>query len=215
MKNLFLVCFISVAILVGNASAQSNIGFLKDVSGMTVEFKTSSEYIGDPFLTKDWSVALITTANGKMYKDVPIKYNQIENVLYFKDPEGKVNKFSDPIKEFSLTTEGNQTYRQFGSSNFFFHVVYDGKTKLINRDAKYIKENREYNSAIVTKKVSSANKYYIVSLDNSLVEVKLNKKSILSALSAKEESISKYATSEKLDLSKIDDIVKLLIYYDK
>lgn len=194
--------------------SQTNIGFLKDVSGMTVEFKTSTEFVGNPYLTKDWSDALITTADGKKYKDVPIKYDQIENVLYFKDPEGKVNKFSDPIKEFSLQNEGNKIFRQFGPGKFFYLVLYDGKTKFITRDAKYLKENREYNSATVTKKVLSSTKYYFVAEDGELNETKANKKAILATFPDKKADFEKYADSEKLDLSKLDDIIKLFAHFD-
>jgi hypothetical protein len=106
-------------------------------------------------------------------------------------------------------------FRRFEPSNFFFHVLYDGKTKLVNRNAKYLKENREYNSAIITKKVSSSNKYYLIKGDNILMEIKLNKKSVLAALLDKQEDASKFADSEKLDLSRPEDIAKLLSHYDQ
>lgn len=210
---------IAVAVLVSavlGAKAQTNIGYLKDVSGNTVELRTKTELVGDPYLTKDWSRAIITTTDGKKYQDVPIKYDQIENVLYFKDTEGNANKFVDAVKEFVLVDEGNAIYRVFAAGNkFFYHILYDGKTKFVHRDAKYLKENREYNSAITTQKVASANKYYIVRPDHSMEEVKLNKKSILAVLANKEAELTKYVNETKPDLSTVEGFKQLLAFYDQ
>ncbi len=197
------------------ANAQ-NIGYLKDISGKTVEFNTKTELVGDPYLTKDWSRATILSANGKTYQDIPIKYDQVENMLYFKDAEGNVNKFAEPVKSFILVDEGNKIYRPFGIGNaYFYHVIYDGATKLIYRDAKYIKESREYNSATTIKKVASADRYYFVKRNQAMEEVKLNKKSILAALADKQADLSKYMETANPNLNTTEGVRQLLEFYDK
>lgn len=209
IAGVFLLC-------VSFAANAQYIGYLKDISGKTVEFNTKTDVVGDPYLTKDWSRATVISGNGKTYQDIPIKYDQIENMLYFKNVEGNVNRFAEPVKSFILVDEGNKMYRTFGTGNaFFYNVIYDGMTKFIFRDAKYLKENREYNSATTIKKVVSANKYYIVKPNQEMEEVKLNKKSVLAVLSNKQAELSKYMENNKLDLSTTEGIKQLLEFYDK
>lgn len=177
---------------------------------------------GSPYLFENWAIGTVTTVDKSVKRDVQLKYDEIDDILLMKNDEGKVVTFTQPVAEFSITDPTSGKIRVFKSQfapskantqNSFFEVIYDGKVKLIKKNHKVISENKQYSGA-TSKTIVDAVKYYIVNLNASPLSVKPDAKSIAEVLNNKQEELTSYAKSEKLNLKKEPDLVKLLTYYD-
>lgn len=177
---------------------------------------------GSPYLFDKWVIGSVKTINNAINKDVPLKYDEIDDVLLMKSDEGKLMTFASPVAEFSITDLKDNSVRTFRSGfattkvnndRSFFEVIADGKVRLLRKNHKIISESKEYSGAI-SKRVVDGVKYYLVNTDNVPVPVKLDQKAILALLPDKEVQLTEYAKTNKLNLKNQTDAAKLIGYYN-
>jgi hypothetical protein len=177
---------------------------------------------GSPYLFDKWALGTAKTVNNAVSKDVPLKYDEIEDIVLMKSDDGKLMTFSSPVAEFSITDLKDNTIRAFRSGfaatkatndRSFFEVLQDGKVRLLRKNHKIISENKEYSGAI-SKRIVDGIKYYLVNTDNIPVVVKLDQKSINALLSDKEAQLTEFTKANKLNLKNHADAAKLIAYYN-
>ncbi len=177
---------------------------------------------GSPYLFDKWSIGSARTTSNAISKDVPLKYDEIDDVVLMKSDDGKLMTFAAPVAEFSITDPKNNTSRLFRSGfaatkvnndKSFFEVIQDGKVRLLRKNHKIISESKEYSGA-VSKRIVDGVKYYLVNADNVPVALKLDQKSINALLPEKEAQLTEYAKANKLNLKNQEDAAKLIAYYN-
>ncbi|MGJ8745239.1 hypothetical protein [Polaribacter sp.] len=102
--------------------------------------------------------------------------------------------------------------------DYFAVPTLSDKNYLIINYNKILKEpyvlNNGYNdSSELKKKYVTIKKYYILTKNDTYVNVKLKEKYILKELEDKKKELKKYIKSNKLKLKNEADVVKLLTYY--
>jgi hypothetical protein len=178
---------------------------------------------GSPYLTKDYNKGTVKLANGSTYKDILIKYNQIDDVIYFQRGDD-VLSFVEPVKEFTIAyIKGakalNGHYRNGypaigkNTEKSFYEALTDGTAQLLKRTSKYIIKNKPYNSATETQTINEDISYYIFA-DSKMTLIKKDKKYILPALNNKQTELDTFIKSNNLNLKNDDDLTRLVVYYN-
>lgn len=221
MKRIFRVLAF-LTLLISTAKAQEFFR-LKESMGMPLRTRSYTDLKGSPYFLDSWNKGIITQANGQSYKDVELKYDQLEDELIFRDQQGRELGFAIPVKEFkinyilegvpksSLFRNGFEPFKGSTEKNYY-EILYDGPVKLAKKNVKHIEQYREYNSATTTKSVIERVKYYFYTA-NQLKEFKKDEKSVRLAFGEKSPTVLKYIDDNKLDLKKDTDLIKVFSFF--
>ena len=184
---------------------------------------------GSPYLLSQWTQADITYANNKTEKDVPVKYDVYANQLIMRRPQGdSVVIVSPTVNSFlikDINSGKNRVFSRFNDAKTddpslkeeLLEVLYEGKTALLVRYDKTI-QKASYQGAYSANRpydeLEDEKNYYLRKPDQTFVKTKLNKKHLLEHLTATAE-LKKWVDTEKLDLKKEADVVRLLREWEK
>jgi hypothetical protein len=204
--------------------AQGAYFMVYDAKGQVTARNEYVDIQGSPYLNPNWSKGTFTLSNGKSYKDMDIKYDLVKDKMYVKGNNDELIALLDQVRDFSINVpaSGSTITHHFRTgytdipattSTYYFEVLTDGKTQFLKRSSKNILENKEYNSATVTKSFEEISKYYIYK-DGKGVLVKKDKKAILAALGDKQSELETYIKNEKLNFKADADVAKLIGYYN-
>lgn len=193
-------------------------------SGVPVRIKDYTDIQGSPFLNDEWVVGQVKLEEGKIYNDVYLKYNQLEDQIYYRGNDNIVMTFNDLIKEFTFinlknVSGNNMLFRngypstQNTSGKAYFEVLADGKMQFLKRTIKQILDSKEYNSATTNRNIVESSKYYFF-YNGNIIITKRDKKSILSSFPDKQAELSTYVSSNNLNFKDEKDIIKLVDFYN-
>lgn len=214
-KLIFVLMLLAYANLL---NAQDVVGPLLD--GSPARLIKNAEVIGSAFLADDWMPADVKNVKGQSFKDVKLKYDVLEEQVYFLGRSGEAMLFSIPLSEFSIRKRADdiQTFRSGfplmdkNTDRSFYQVLVDGNAKLLKKYSKKITENRAYNSATVEKKIVDNVNYFIFE-DGKLSSVKKDKKSLMSTL-LKKDLVQKSLAASVMSIKKEEDLVKAIEIYN-
>ncbi|MDP9046924.1 MAG: hypothetical protein M3N14_02230 [Bacteroidota bacterium] len=179
---------------------------------------------GSPFLSDKWAKGMVKMADGRTFKEVRLKYDQVKDELYFQDKKNDTLIFVDPVKEFKIEYDyGDDLHEKLFRNGYknipnstegsFFEVLSDGTAQLLKRTTKSILESKEYNSTTTVKRFDTNAKYYIV-ISGTVLPIKKDKKSILTVLSNRRDQLENYMRTNNINLKSDEDLVKLMAYYN-
>ncbi len=225
IRSFFVVAGIGLSL---NSFGQSEVQVGNAIDG-TVPLKSMhyTNVIGSPFFTPEWAEGLVKMSDGKIYKNLKIKYDQIADKVFFLGDKNEPMMFSGDVKEFKmLYTSDNKIDEAYflkgfepidgADENAYYERLFpDEKSKLVllKRVTKKIYESRVYNSA-VTDRTIEAKTFYYIGNKKKLSHIKPDKKSILNVIGDKQELLNKFINENHLNLKTEDGIFALLKYYD-
>ncbi|WP_345952523.1 hypothetical protein [Mucilaginibacter sp. PAMB04168] len=197
---------------------------LADVFGNPVKPNSYVEVEGSPYYFKEgWHPAVITLSDKSVIKDVDLKFDIVEDKLYFKAQNGETMSFTKPVREFTFNVGKDVTspahfkngYNGIPDFSFdaYFEVLAEGKAQLLKKVFKKVAENKMYGSATITKTFVENVRYYIVT-STATIQIKNDKKSVLLALPDKKDLLEAYIKENNLNLKKDTDLTKLITYYN-
>ncbi|MFD1256538.1 hypothetical protein ACFQ3S_06990 [Mucilaginibacter terrae] len=208
-----------VLILVCTLSAKSQ--FLMDINGRPIVSKNYDNIEGEPYYNTEWLLGNVKLEDGTLYSNLRLKFNQIEDDVYFQGKDKEALYFLKPVSEFTLriVNDNNTKIVYFVRGikglpdNAFCQVLFKGNTQLIKRVTKVVISVSEYNAAVPVKKIDVNEKYYLIS-NSTLRRIKPDKKSFIAALSDKQKKIEDYLKVNKTDFKNDEDLAKLITYYN-
>ncbi len=194
--------------------------YVQDTNGKPVMSKDYTNVTGSPYLYDSWSNGFITTTNGKIFNNLFLKYDLIEDVIYFKSSKNEPLLFVEPIKSFELElnnkkavfTNGFPTIDNYTSLSYYQVIFKDDMTSLLMKNKKYISEIKPYNSSTTEKKFVDNITYYIFR-NGKMEKFKPSKKEILTLFSDKSEQINEFIKSSKIDFKNDEDLAKIFDFY--
>jgi len=174
---------------------------------------------GSAYFNSEWSKGVVKLKNGNTYKDLDVKFDQVEQKLIFKRADEKTFFFADPISEFQITYMADNktmTAHFVYNSNMhaFYQVLANGTAELLKSTIKTIQSVPVFPSGTEpTNRIIEKEEYYIYS-ENGLTHIKIEKGDILKALDDKQRELSEYIRANNLDLKKDDELAQLIQYYN-
>jgi hypothetical protein len=176
---------------------------------------------GSQYLSGDWAKGVVKLNDGRTYKDIELKYDQLADKLIFKNgSDASPLEVVDPVSEFTISyiADNLVTTKHFCSGygkekTAFDETLVNGGVQFLKRTEKSIKELHVYNSATITKSIDGDVKYYLC-IAGQLRPIKKDKKSIFNALSDKQSQLEAFIKANTLNLKEEADIVRVLMYYN-
>lgn len=211
------ITILLLLVLVGFSKAQ----YIQDVQGRPVFEKSYVDVKGSPFLFNNWILGDVKLENGATHANVPLKYNIVDDILYFRAPkDSSLLEFVIPVIRFkfneafggALFSKGFPAIENFTNQSYY-QVLYDGKVKLLKKQIKTILENKPYNSATTEKSFLESNLYFALK-GGEMQKLRPAKKSLLQLFTDKEAQVEDFIKKEKIDFKSDEDLAKVFKYYD-
>jgi len=231
MKKLFFILFIIPALLI----AQNDDGIQNDVvnrnasNALRINYKTENE--GNPYLYDEWKKGYLVINDTVISKQDKLQMDLEKGELIVGMGEGRgtiiddksitgfaINKPDNINKHFYVRLEPSQFEDKDRTSHFYEVISNLEKTNyLVKEVQKYLYDpnrSRGYQTEnSLPMEWKKRTYYFIKNSSGEYIKTKLNKKAVLKVLSDKNKEVKSYVASNKINLKKEHDIVKLLNYY--
>jgi hypothetical protein len=216
-KTFAITCILYVGL-----SSQTTAQLIQTDQGAPFIGTNYTDIKGHPYLFENWTEGTVKLTNGKSYTSVQLKYNLLRDELFFKDIKTEqLLAFVIPVVEFKLNEkeQGSSLYRNGykaineNTEKSYYQVLFDGGTQLLKRTSKKINEEKPFNSASTIKSFEVLTFYYI-SNNNTLIKIRKDKKSVLTALANQSAALEKYIQEKSLNLKNEEDLIQLIQYYN-
>lgn len=218
IKNMKNVLFLLIFLAVG-AKAQYEILPFGDVKRTPIREMKFTDVTGSPYLYDFWSKGKVVLKNGKKYQNDSLKYNVLEDKLIFKNDDGALMYFAEPVTAFEFSGKELNPLRFINglpaisglTPDSYFQVIAEGKINLYKKIRKEINESKQYGSAVTNKSISTISNYYSYK-EGTLAKITPNKKTISALFGITEDQLTDYTGKEKVDFKKDQDLYTLFKY---
>ena len=183
---------------------------------------------GTPYLFNEWKPGNVYLRDNKLIKNVNIKYNiYTDDLLYLNSTSGDsliidrtmIWKFEiiDDTAGHIVVMEEVNIKPEKDDNAMFARILYNGRSKLILKHSK-IFIRADYKGAYATgnkyDEYIDKRQYYLITDENNIHKIKLNKKSVIKLLPDKETKIKAFISSHRMAMDNENDIIRVLEYYD-
>jgi hypothetical protein len=207
--------------MVGSEQILDKLRLNKGIEGMNDIEYTSIQ--GDPFIFKNFAVGSLTAINGEKFS-VEVRYDMYANEMHIKNKD-EIFAIIHPEKVKLIEADKYKfIYSQYvksageennGDSSYFIMDV-DGKCKLLIRKNMRIQDAEPaklYQEAKPAKFVAKSDLYYIKLDDKSAVKIK-NEKELIAVLADKSNELKSFIKTNHLSVGKVEDLNKIVSYYN-
>lgn len=204
---LFLVSFSAVSqvhnVYIGSGSASLYLRSTPDAPGQAFP---------DRYLNSDWKKGSVITRQKTLLNNVGLRYNiskgQFEIVSVLNPVVVKRINLDGKVFVYGRFLDGQGRVKET-----YFQLLSEGKTRLLMRRTVSRKQGKKglygYDPYETVKQI-----FYIQKGEQPAVEVKRNKKSILSVLSDEEKPLEEWLRKHSISFYKTSDLALLLKYYN-
>jgi len=220
LLGLFFGAPLSTSLYAQNISSAGSNENVRDLAAndntMTImTFDTRYEGVkGHPYLMDNWVEGQLNTSDGKAYKNVELKYdlNRDELVLRKKATSEVVVLFNEQVKGFSLLGREFVMIKNDEGSHFYELLTTGDSPLLARRKKKLLKADYEgaYSAGRTQDEFLDAASAYYIQKDQILHPLKLNAKSIATALDVSAKEVKQKVKAQKLFLKEEKDLITLL-----
>ncbi len=140
-------------------------------------------------------------------------FDQVANMVIFRDADGQSKAFSQPVAAFTLKKGADVYNFERGLDGVFYEKLLTGKITLWKKNHKSIIDEKPYGSATVQRNILNNTSYYIGELAK-LTKIKTDKKSIIALLGDKAGEVEAYIKKEKLGTKEDGDLIRIFDYYN-
>jgi hypothetical protein len=215
--NLTLLFIFITAI---SLKAQTYQTYVHDIDGKPISLRNYTNVTGSPYLNDTWNKGSIITESGKTFVDIQLKYNIVEDVIYFNSDKNEPKLFVEPVKSFEFDNDGirknfSNGFPDVDNFNYstYYQILYKGaKASLLYKNSKYITEAKAYGSATIEKKFTDNSSYYILR-NGSMEKFKPSKKEILALFNDKSNEVNSYLKKSDIDFKNNADLAKVFDFY--
>jgi hypothetical protein len=178
---------------------------------------------GDPYIFRDFQKGtLYILPDHKL--NVNVRYDMYADQMHLKDsnmiygiihPE-KVQLIEAGNCKFIYSYYLNSPKDNESALRSYFILKTEGKCSLLVRKNIRVQDAELptlYQAAKPAKFVITADSYFLKIGDRSAVKIK-TKKELLTVLADKSEAVSSFISSNKLDVKEVEDLVKIVSYYN-
>ncbi len=175
---------------------------------------------GSPYFKPEWQFGS-AILNDKRFNDIRLRLDLHTDEVHYLDsgnrelvlPKGLVKAVVWPTGHDSTLFQCGFPAIDTRDANSFYLVLSSGKYWLLHSITKPISERKDQMSGETKKEFTTYDDYYVYN-GTTLQRVKKDKASILSLLSDKKEKVDDFITTNKLKLKSMDDIKRIIDYYN-
>jgi hypothetical protein len=184
---------------------------------------TYSDIQGDPYIFKDFKRGILHIEPDIKY-NVDIRYDIYADQIHLKEnnqvyaiihPE-KVNLIEAGSYKFIYSYYAKSTKDNEAAKSAYFILLVDGKCRLLKKMNIRVQDAEPaklYQDAKPAKFIPTSDTYFLKPGDKNAVKIR-SKADLLTVLSDKTDELDSYISSNKLDVKKDDDLIKIISYYN-
>jgi len=188
-----------------------------------IEYETYETVVGDPFIYKDFHEGDLTLQNGEVYK-LNMRYDIYGNQVHIKNkdqifgiiyPEKVASIVIDTIKLLYFNYVNSPGDKSKAESTYFI-LKTDGKCSLLIKKNIRIQDAelpKVLQDAKPAKFIHTSDTYYLKVEGKSAFRIN-SKKDLLNILADRKDELSKFIDSNKLGTKDLDDLVKIVTFYN-
>lgn len=191
-----------------------------DRTGIPIPASIYEGVDGSPFLMDTWAPGQAVTASGKMYNNMQLKYNEVDDMVIFLPEKGDPLQFSEPIRTFTLNAPNEMVFLNgfpaIGklTEKSYYQIIAAGNITLLKRNSKTVHDRKAFNSNLVTQEFVDATNYYLYK-DGKMSVFRKSKGALMDAMGDKNSDVNKFLASNSIDFKKDQDLKKVIDYYNK
>ena len=177
---------------------------------------------GSPFFKTEWTTGIVTSTQGGIYKEVPVKLNLLENQIHFQDASGKEFIASTAIKEIELMDNtANKRLRFINAVAFpalknlkpkWYLSLFSDKVWLLKDYQKTMIEQKPYGSATTEQRIVTKEAFYIVH-NNTVSRVKAIKE-VQALLADQKEPLETFIKNQNSSLPLDEKLTQIIAHYN-
>jgi hypothetical protein len=179
-----------------------------------------SDIQGSPYLNAEFIPGIITTKDGTIYKEIPLRYNGFTDDLEVQ--RGKDSYNIDPKTIVKRAEFGGQIfcYMKYDASgktqNGFFEILTEGKaTLLVKYSVKFLdKEEVKAYAEPKPARFDVVLKEYYITFGDAPAKLITNKKGLLELFGNQEDAMKSYISKNKLSVKGDDALTKIVVHYN-
>ncbi|MDQ3683715.1 MAG: hypothetical protein M3352_11700 [Bacteroidota bacterium] len=220
-KILFVILIIRSSLPSFSQSIETKVNedfYLKEQDGTFVQRKTSFTEVGSTTLPEKNCLVLVKTRDGKVYNRVKGRIDLLTNGFIYT-VKGQDLICAIPISQiifdsYDATWSGaifKNGYPFINKQNdkSFYQVLSEGKATLLKYYAIQWFDDKPYNTTNITRIYTKVELYYLY-LNGEIFKLEKNNGNLLKLLAA----TANYISTQKLNLKKEEDVIKLVAYYN-
>lgn len=186
---------------------------------------------GNPYFTEEWLVGDVELENGTRYKNVELLYDvYADEILALNKKKVAVILDKGMVQSFRFGKHDSTNVLHFIKGSYlddeldgvedhqYVQEVYREKCVLYAINKKLLSKASSKGAYTTGKSYDEfsaiQSKYYFVAPDGKVHRLKPGKPSLLKAMHREKEAVNHYIEDQSLDLSKRDDLVKLIMFYE-
>ncbi|PKQ66569.1 hypothetical protein [Raineya orbicola] len=182
---------------------------------------------GHPYVKNTWENAQIVSIDGKVYQDVPLKYDVYSNLAVVKNSKGdsivtevvNIREFTFKSSKMTFVKEplldNSDNIKNYGK---LYEQLFAGKKVALLKNHRKVLLQADYQGGYSANRrydeLIEEYDYYLKKNGATIEKIKLNEKNLLKALSDKEKELKEYLKKEKLNLKTEIGVIRLLQYYE-
>ncbi|MCF8298417.1 MAG: hypothetical protein K9J13_12795 [Saprospiraceae bacterium] len=225
MKRLLLFLFLIFFVIAENYCQPNREIRISGIGTSQFFQPEETNVIGSPYLSNNFMLGNLIAENDTVKALFRYNvFNQLMEIIYKDDTLNITSPFK--LKEINFSNRKfiyccaieTKSNNQLLNSNYY-EVITDGYCQLLLKRVKKLDENayvRNYMGGGGDGRAmySTIESHYIRINRGEAVKLNKNKKGVLSVLSDKELEIESFIEKEKIQFNKIDDIAKIIDYYN-
>ena len=180
---------------------------------------------GTPFFFDDWKYGKIKVADNSIFSNIRLKLDLLSQQVHFLKsnniemvaPVSMIREITlfDSTKLVSVTYSfqcGFPSIDNQDQKNFYL-VICEGKIKFLEAMRKVIHQDKNEYAGTVQKEFRQYDDYYFF-INNKMYRIKKDKNFILNFMKPNDAKIETYISENKLSYKSMDDIKKIVDYFN-
>jgi len=227
MKTIVLVSLL-VIYLDGNCQVRSSHSLndkLTDLKGEPLLAGNATYEDGSPFYSTDFQRGTLILNNGKKYSDILVKLNLMNDKIHYQQQDGKTERVTsaDIVRDVSFidpeqkdTVHFRSRYPAISKNDLktFYLVLADGKMQLLKQMKRVLIEEKNFNSATITRRFDTEKGYFIF-INGQMQKIKRTKSSVLELIEdEKKGKVEQFISDNGLTVKGDSDFAKIVSYYN-
>ena len=231
MKKGTLISFFIIAFSFGSFAQSRTLGetgpnaFWADMSGRPLYLQENYIAEGSPYFLDKYYFAKVTMVNGKVYKDIQVKVNILDNqVLYLTDDDKEMVSTSaiKRIRFDNISTEDgfqNLVLESFnGGLNMektpVYQVLDSGKYSLLKKIAVTYIDSKGYGQSLVTRSFEHSETLFYRLPDGSIVKMGKGREAVLEICGSKRKQVEAFIDKNNLKCRTAKDFQRVFSYFN-
>lgn len=178
---------------------------------------------GSPFFLDQWIKGTVYLENGKIFKDIPIKYDVYQNEVLVRTKGQSIYITRESINSFELKPDSlnheikftkvkpDNELAKIGADQFFRILYEDDITLLEVQDKIFLKANYQgaYSANRPYDEFKSTSKYFFLDNQNRLHKLKTSIGGVAKIFGGNKKKVKDYIFENKLDPKNTNDLVMI------